>query len=503
MKVTFSSTQSDKRDAVVVTSLSSAKLRNAAVALDTKTGGALTRAVRATGFKGNAGQNISISGPANEDAKHVVIAGLGKSAELDGKKLQANGKSLTAIFNQNGVKKVDVELDSVRGTKAADMAAEMALGATLESYSFDKYKTGAKKKDERVLNFVVDDPAAAEKAFEKLSATAKGVFLTKDLSNEPPNVLYPESFADRVVDEFKGSNVTVRVLDEAEMEKLGMGALLGVGQGSERPSRLVVMEYNGAPDTASDDEKRPVAFVGKGITFDTGGISLKSGGGRTMKYDMCGAAAVVGAMKTLSERGAGSNVVGVIALAENMPSGSAQRPDDVVTSMSGKTVEIVNTDAEGRLVLIDALTYVQQKHDPKVVVDLATLTGAIISALGSEHAGLFTNSDSLSDKLLEAGTKTDEKLWRMPVGGAYADGLKSNIADLMHMGGKAGSSSAASFLEKFIDDGREWAHLDIAGTAFSSEATGYGVRLLDQFVAENYETQKAKPKRTAQSSLKK
>ncbi|TVQ82269.1 MAG: leucyl aminopeptidase [Micavibrio sp.] len=499
MKIIFSSAESDKRDAVVVTSLSSAKLRNAAVTLDTKTGGALTRAVKATGFKGNAGETVFVPGPANENAKHAVVAGLGKAAELDENKLLTAGGSLAKIFNRRGVKNIDVAVDAVRGKKAADIAAQMALGAVLDSYSFDKYKTEAEKRDNRVLNFVVDDPAAAQQKFEKLSAVSKGVFLTKDLSNEPPNVLYPESFADRVVEEFKDSNVTVRVLDEKEMEKLGMGALLGVGQGSARPPRLVVMEYNGAPDSASDGDKRPVALVGKGITFDSGGISIKPGGGRTMKYDMCGAAAVVGAMKTISERGAGANVVGVIALAENMPSSKAQRPDDVITSMAGKTVEIANTDAEGRMVLIDAMTYVQRNHDPKAVVDLATLTGAIISALGNEHAGLFSNSDDLSEKLISAGAETGEKLWRMPVGGAYADGLKSNIADLVHMGGRAGSSSAASFLEKFVEDGRAWAHLDIAGTAFISDATGYGVRLLDRLVEKNYEVKAPKRRRAPQN----
>ena len=495
MKVKFSSKQSGKRDAVVVMSLPS-KLQDAAVKLDTKTGGALTRAIKASGFKGQSGQTVNIAGPANEDAKQVVVKGLGTGKALDEKKLLATGKSLTQVFNQKGVKKVDVELNAVRGKKTEDVAAQMALGAVLDTYSFTKYKTDAasQQKDTRELNFVVDDPEAAAAAYKKLSAVADGVFLGKDLGNEPPNALYPESFADRITEEFDGSNVTVKVLGEEEMAKLGMGALLGVGQGSERPSRLVVMEYNGAPDTATDEEKRPVAFVGKGVTFDSGGISIKPGGGRTMKYDMCGAAAVVGAMKTISERGADANVVAVVGLVENMPSGTAQRPDDVVTSMAGKTVEIANTDAEGRLVLIDALTYVQQEYDPKTIVDLATLTGAIISALGNSRAGLFSNSDELSEQLMDAGAQTDEKLWRMPVGDEYADGLKSNIADIVHMGGRAGSSSAASFLQEFVDEGRDWAHLDIAGTAFGPDATGYGVRLLDRMVSENYEVEKTKPR---------
>jgi len=506
MKVKFSSTQSKKRDAIVVTSLDSTTLQKAAITVDAKTAGALTRAVKATGFTGQAGQTVDIPGPANEDAKHLVVTGLGAPKSLDQKRLLGIGKSFTKIFNKYGVKKVDVALDAVKGQKSADMAAQMALGSVLSSYSFTKYKTApsVNKKDERVLNFVVDNPKAAAKAFKKLNAVAEGVALSRDLGNEPPNALYPETLADRIVDEFKNTAVSVKVLDEAEMKKLGMGALLGVGQGSERRSRLVVMEYNGASDAENAKDKRPVAMVGKGITFDSGGISLKAGGGRGMKYDMCGAAAVIGAMKSISGRGSSANVVAVVALAENMPSGSAQRPDDVVTSMSGRTVEIVNTDAEGRLVLIDALTYIQRKYDPKVIVDLATLTGAIISALGDEHAGLFSNSDKLSKKLIDAGHQTDEKLWRMPVGGAYGAALGSDTADLSHVGGRAGSSSAASFLHAFIEGDREWAHLDIAGTASKFGATGYGVRLLDCFVAQNYETAKAqKPTMKRSVSAKK
>jgi len=317
------------------------------------------------------------------------------------------------------------------------------------------------------------------------------VFFTRDLVSEPANVLYPESFM-KEVSALEKLGVEIDVLDEKEMKKLGMGALLGVAMGSAQKPYMVVMRWNGGKK-----KDAPVAFVGKGVTFDTGGISIKPAAGmEDMKFDMGGAGVVSGLMKALAGRKAKCNVVGVIGLVENMPSSTAQRPGDVVTSMSGQTIEVINTDAEGRLVLCDALTYVQEKHDPRLIVDLATLTGAVIIALGHENAGLFSNNDDLSQQITTAGLSVDETVWRLPLGAGYDKQIKSDIADMKNVGGRAaGSITAAQFLKRFITKDRPWAHLDIAATAWSTSdkevtpkgATGFGVRLLDRFVADNYE----------------
>lgn len=491
MKIRFSAKSSSDRDAVVVTTIDSPHLLGAAKQIDDKTAGALTRATRAMGFIGQYGQTVHIPGPANENARHLFVKGLGNAMDLSDLHAEDTGRSLSKIFNRHsGVHKIDVELGRSDLFDTAELAAYMAFGAQLESYSYSKFKGNQPKAAPRELNFIVDDPKAAAAAFNALKPIADGEKLTKDLGHEPPNSLYPETFAARIQDEFRGSNVKVHVLDEKELEKLGMGSMLAVGQGSARPPRLVVMEYTG-----SHKDEKPLALVGKGITFDSGGISIKSNGGLGMKFDMSGAGAVVGAMKAISGRGAKANVVAVVALAENMPSGHSYRPDDVVKSMSGKTVEIINTDAEGRLVLNDALTYVQRTYDPDTVIDLATLTGAIVAALGDEYAGLFSNDNRLADQLNKSGMATDQKLWRMPVGGSFVHSLSSKIADLKHTGGRPGASVAATFLQQFIEDGVKWAHLDIAGTADKwGEATGYGVRLLDRFVADHREGGQA-PKR--------
>ncbi len=331
----------------------------------------------------------------------------------------------------------------------------------------------------------------AKKLFADLDKVADGVEFARDLVTEPGNVIYPESYAEKIK-ELSSLGVDVEILDEDDMEELGMGALLGVGQGSACESHLVIMRWDGSENLTEP----PVAFVGKGVTFDTGGISLKPGSGmEDMKFDMGGSAAVVGAMKALAGRNAKVNVVGVVGLVENMPSSTAQRPGDVVTSMSGQTIEIINTDAEGRLVLADALWYTQDRFKPKVMLDLATLTGAIMVALGQEYAGIFSNNDELSEKLTEAGRQVDEPVWRMPMSKAYDKQINSKIADMKNMGGKyAGSIAAAQFLQRYVND-VPWVHIDIAGTAWKTEtsdiadrgATGYGVRLLDQLVRNNYE----------------
>jgi leucyl aminopeptidase len=334
------------------------------------------------------------------------------------------------------------------------------------------------------------DHSAAKKAFADLDKLADGVVYARDLVTEPGNVLNPETYADRLKD-LEKSGLEVEVLTLKDLKKLGMGALIGVGQGSKSESRVVVLRWNGGKDGAA-----PVAFVGKGVTFDSGGLSLKTAKGmEDMKWDMGGSAAVVGTLLALAGRKAKVNAVGVVGLVENMPSSTAQRPGDVVTSMSGQTIEVLNTDAEGRLVLADILWYTQDRFKPVAMINLATLTGAIIIALGHEHAGLFSNNDALAEAILAAGSATGETLWRMPLGEAYDALLKSPIADMKNIGdGGAGSAVAAVFLQRFVND-VPWAHLDIAGVAWANKdkgvvpkgASGWGVRLLDQLVKSRYE----------------
>ena len=374
----------------------------------------------------------------------------------------------------------------------ADAAARVALGAVLRGWRYDKYRTRMKDKQKPTLANVtiVGGGAGAEQRYAaRYAGLIDGVSLTRELVTEPANIIYPESFVERVRDRASGSGLIFEVLGQAEMEKLGMGALLGVSQGSVRAPQLLVIRWNGGAEGVT-----PTVFVGKGVTFDTGGISIKPAQNmEAMKWDMGGAGAVVGALLALAKRKAKANVVGVCGLVENMPDGNAQRPGDVVTTMSGQTVEVINTDAEGRLVLCDALTWVQKILKPKVIVDLATLTGAMVISLGHEYAGIFANDDKLADDLIKAGAASGDKLWRQPMGEAYDRLIDSPIADMKNVGPReAGSITAAQFIKRYIDDGVAWAHLDIAGMAWSDKpqptydkgATGYGVRLLDQYVAD-------------------
>jgi leucyl aminopeptidase len=352
-------------------------------------------------------------------------------------------------------------------------------------------------KDEQKITLsraiVIGAPEGSEAAWTEAAALADGIELTRELVTEPANVIYPESFVERVRGRFEEAGLELTVLGVEEMTALGMGALLGVGQGSDRPSRLLAVKWNGGEKGA-----RPMAFVGKGVTFDTGGISLKPGPGmEDMKWDMGGAGAVAGAMLALAKRKAKANVVGVVGLVENMPDGKAMRPGDVVTTMSGQTVEVLNTDAEGRLVLCDALAWVQKEHDPVAIVDFATLTGAMIIALGTEHGGMFSNDDKLADAVLKAGRETGDKLWRMPLGPAYDKLLDSPIADMKNIGPREGGSiTAAQFLQRFVDKGRPWAHCDIAGMVWAAKpgatwgkgATGFGVSLIDRYVRDVLES---------------
>ena len=452
----------------------------------------LPRAIRegaeATRFKGKPGQVFD--GFAEVDGKLVrlALAGAGK-IDKEGRHaaLERAGAALTAKFLTSGEKSMALDADS-SGLDAEETAAVL-LGARLRAWRWDHYRTKLRDEQKRTLTkiVVIGAPDDSKAEWEDAQAVARGVEFTRELVAEPANIIYPESFVERCNERFKGTGVEMVVLDDAEMEKLGMGALLGVGLGSERPSRLLAIKWMGGKAGEA-----PVAFVGKGVTFDTGGISLKPGPGmEDMKWDMGGAGAVAGAMLALALRKAKANVIGVCGLVENMPDGKAMRPGDIVTSMSGQTIEVLNTDAEGRLVLCDALTWVQKEFKPARIVDLATLTGAMLIALGHEHAGVFSNNDDLADDLLHAGKQSGDKLWRFPLAPEYDKLLDSPIADMKNIGGRyAGSITAAQFLGRFIEDETPWAHLDVAGMVWADKpgatwdkgATGYGVRLLDRFI---------------------
>ena len=459
-------------------------------AADEATGGAVTRAFAAAEFTGKDGQSCTILAPSGREGgphlTRIVAAGLGREADLTPRKLEEAAGVLAAALSR------EAEVTLAADGLTAAQAAAAAMGATLRSYRFDLYHTKTKAEDKprlAKLHVLADNPVAATAAWKPLAAIAHGVFTTRDLVSEPANILTPAEFAVRI-EKLRDLGLDIEVHGQPELEALGFGSLLGVSQGSVNPPRMVVMQWKGA------GEDKPVAFIGKGVTFDTGGISIKPAGGmEDMKWDMAGAGAVVGVMAALAGRKAHVNAVGIVGLVENMPSGNAQRPGDVVRSYSGQTIEVLNTDAEGRLVLADVLWYAQEKFDPKFMVDLATLTGAIIVALGHEHAGMFSNDDDLAGKLLAAGLATGEKLWRMPMGREYDKQLKSDIADMKNITGRPGSSiTAAQFIARFVND-RKWAHLDIAGTAWGTKdtptspkgATAFGVRLLDTLVAEHFE----------------
>jgi leucyl aminopeptidase len=456
--------------------------------------GLVKAAAETNQFKGKNGSILDILEPHGLKAKRLIVIGAGKIAELKPYDFMKLGGVLAGKLTAR-TDSVTVIAELPKGTMSADQAAAIAAGIRLRAYKFDLYKTKKKDGEETGLranvSLAVGDVAAARKAFVASASVVDGVITARDLVNEPPNVLFPVEFARRA-GQLRKLGVTVEVLDVAAMKKLGMGALLGVAQGSTQPGRTVIMRWNGGKRG-----EQPVAFIGKGVCFDTGGISIKPAGSmEDMKGDMGGAACVVGLMQALASRKAKANVVGAIGLVENMPDGNAQRPGDIVTSMSGQTVEIINTDAEGRLVLADVLWYVAKKFKPKFMVDLATLTGAIMVALGTEYAGLFSNNDELAERLIKVGLATGERVWRMPLGPEYDKQIDSQFADMKNTGTRNGGSiTAAQFLQRFVD-GTPWAHLDIAGTAMGAPKTeinqswgsGYGVRLLDQLVAEHYET---------------
>lgn len=437
-------------------------------------------------FDGSAGQHFVFIGEEGGKLVRIVLLGAGQSAT----EFQKSGGDIIAKLQTSGVRKIAVHAENLSGTNAADVA----FGALQRNWRIDKYRTRLKDNQKPSVTdlFIVGAAKDAAEAWPRYAAIADGVALTRELVSEPANVIYPESFVERCR-HLAELGVEITILDDRQMADMGMGALLGVAQGSRRPARILAMRWDGT----GGKQKRPVAFVGKGVTFDTGGISIKPAAGmEDMKWDMGGAGAVAGAMKALAGRKAKAHVVGICGLVENMPDGNAQRPGDIVTSMSGQTIEVLNTDAEGRLVLCDALHWAQEEFNPEYVVDLATLTGAIIISLGHEHAGLFSNDDDLASKLTSAGLNAGDPLWRFPLSKAYDKQIDSPIADMKNIGSRgAGSITAAQFLQRFIKDGVKWAHLDIAGTVWADKdgpvwakgATGFGVRLLDRFIADNFE----------------
>jgi leucyl aminopeptidase len=498
MRLNFSSPDLSKTGALAVFATEKATLSPSAAKLDRETGGAIKRALSASKFKGEKGQTLKLLAPQGVKASQILLVGLGKAKDIDDLAAQNAGGIVVRELSASVETTASVVVDEIKGAdiSPSDFAANAAYGALLRSYRFDKYRTKQKPEDKPTLstvNFMTSDAAKARKAFGPMSKVADGVFLTRDLVSEPANVLYPVSFAARTRSLSK-LGVKVQILDQKQMEKLGMGALLGVAQGSAHAPRMVAMRWDGAPRAKN---KAPIAFVGKGVTFDTGGISIKSAGGmEDMKWDMAGAGVVTGLMHALAARKAKVNAVGVIGVVENMPSSNAQRPGDVVKTMSGQTIEVINTDAEGRLVLADALWWCQQTHKPHTIIDLATLTGAIIISLGHHHAGVFANNDTLAERLSEAGKATGEAVWRLPLGDAYDKQVRSNIADMKNVGGRdAGSITAAQILQRFVKDYVAWAHIDIAGVSWSTSdtptipkgGTAFGVRLLDRLVADHYE----------------
>jgi leucyl aminopeptidase len=496
----FSKTAPKSADAAILLTFQDGKLGAEGAKIDKAHNGYITEAVKKTGnFTGKHGESLILPLPGKSGYDQVIVVGLGKPGKLNAVAAEDAGGKIFPALERSGAKNITLFADAeTESLSAAELAAHFAAGIRLRSYKFNKYKSAKKtEKDKKPfkLDIILAKHVEAATVYKKLDALAEGIFFARDLVNEPPNEIYPELFTKRIISALEPLGVEIEVLDEKKMLKLGMGAILAVGMGSENLPRMVIMRWNGNPSS----KEKPVALVGKGVTFDTGGISIKPAAGmEEMKMDMAGAAAVIGTINALALRKAKVNVVGVVGLAENMISGRATRPSDIVTSYAGKTIEVLNTDAEGRLVLADCLTYVQKKYKPRAIINLATLTGAMMIALGYEYCGIFCNDDKLWSGLEQAGKDTGEKLWRMPLDEAWKRDMESPVADLQNLsksGRFAGACTAAGFLEHFIDDGQPWAHMDIAGTAWIKAdratvpkyGTGFGVRTLDRLIADNYE----------------
>jgi leucyl aminopeptidase len=494
LKISFASERPAGSYALAIPVWSEDMLNDRLTALDGPARTVAARAAEAQRFERELGAVAEAFVPEGDQVRRVLLVGLGARKD-DPAAWEKAGGALTAKLLTSGETRLVVDLS---GTGAdADTAARLAFAASARGWRYDVYRTKLGRKQKPTLEeIVIVGAGEGGAAWDRATALLDGLAFTRELVTEPANIIYPESFVERARKRLEPLGVEIRVLDEKEMAELGMGALLGVGQGSPRPPRLLVMRWNGGGQ-ANGSGGKPVVLVGKGITFDTGGISIKPAAGmEAMKWDMGGAGAVTGAMVALASRKAKANVVGICALAENMPDGNAQRPGDVVTSMSGQTIEVINTDAEGRLVLADAVTWAQREFQPEVLVDLATLTGAMIISLGHEFGGLFSNDDGLAAQLDAAGKATGDRLWRMPLTEAFDKLIESPIADMKNVGPREGGSiTAAAFIQRFIESGVKWAHLDIAGTVWSEKAahlydkgaTGFGVALLDRFVADNFE----------------
>jgi leucyl aminopeptidase len=450
---------------------------------------AVTSALERQRFEGDASSASEQFVDDNGTLRRLIIVGTGSGTPPKEAAEKLGGTAVARLLT-SGEKKAVIDVSGLGYD--ADAAARLGLAAALRSWRYDRYRTKLKDNQKPTLAEIVivgGGKDAGDRYAKRWAAVYEGVSLTRELVTEPANIIFPESFVERVKKSLDGSGVEIEVLDRKAMEKLGMGALLGVAQGSVREAQLLILRWNGGGNGG-----KPVAFVGKGVTFDTGGISIKPAAGmEAMKWDMGGAGAVVGAMKAIALRKAKANVVGICGLVENMPDGNAQRPGDVVTTMSGQTVEVINTDAEGRLVLADAITYVQRTYKPSAIIDLATLTGAILISLGHEWAGLFSNNDELAGELIKLGEDSGDKLWRMPLAEPFDRLIDSPIADMKNVGPREGGSiTAAQFIQRFVENGVRWAHIDMAGMAWSDKAsatydkgaTGFGVRLLDEYVAD-------------------
>jgi len=493
LSIEISFSKSVKVSGGLVVALGSLAAPVSAAAKTADPAGQLDKAVKVAGFSGKSFSTVDVFAPVDAPADRIALVGTGDPDKLSAHEWMRVGGKICSVIGK--ASKVTVLLVDA-GVPSAEAAADMALGLLMRAYSFDTYKTKKSEDDDNgsrkvSVVFQHEDASGCKKAFATRQAISEGVELARNLVNEPANVLGPVEFADRAK-QLESLGMEVEILTEKDMKKLKMEALLGVSLGSPRPPRLAIMRWQGAKP-----KDKPVAFVGKGVVFDTGGVSIKPASGmEDMKGDMGGAAAVIGLMHVLAARKAKVNAIGIIGLVENAVDGAAQRPGDIVRSMSGQTIEIINTDAEGRLVLCDALTYCQERFKPAVMINLATLTGAIIVALGPHHAGLFSNNDELSQALTRAGEVTEERVWRMPLGSEYDKLIDSKFADMKNTGGRhAGAITAAQFLKRFVKD-TPWAHLDIAGTAMGSPSTdinqswasGFGVRLLDELVRANYES---------------
>ncbi|MEI8393316.1 MAG: leucyl aminopeptidase [Rhodospirillaceae bacterium] len=495
MQITFAEPALPKAGTLVLTVGQDKALGPVGLEVDTLSGGMVTRALASSRFTGKKEETLELLAPAGLTLVRLLLIGTGKPEALTEQSFEALGGAAVAFLGKSGETEAVLRIEIPEGAKleSARMAAAAGLGARLRAYRFDRYRTTEKPEQKPALTGLtiqVTDADAARLAFAALEPVIEGVILARNLVSEPANHLTPILLAERC-SELTRLGLEIEVLDEPRLRELGMGSLLGVAQGSANPPRLVVLKWRGAPESA---EQKPLALVGKGVTFDSGGISIKGAAGmEDMKWDMAGAAVVIGTLCALAGRKAKTNVVGVVGLVENMPSGTAQRPGDVVTSASGKTIEVINTDAEGRLVLADAVWYAEDRFKPRALIDLATLTGAILVALGTEYAGLFASDDTLAEKLTAAGRAVGENLWRMPMGEAYDKELNSDIADMKNVGAgrNGGSITGAQFIKRFVGE-LPWAHLDIAGVTWSKKdapivpkgGTAFGVRLLDRYIAE-------------------